>query len=175
MVQKKVYTLLIVICLFLLAGCGPATLPTPPISDTPLPFAKLYPLKDINKSISLELDPGIKSDLKPGANVFLQVQNLSSQQIWFDADWQIRIYQAATPQADLWKSVDNGVQYVGDGVTLDPPGGSGMTNDAIVCIPLLNDIQSATTVRVVVTGQILKNKQKTGTPVSAYTDVIINP
>jgi hypothetical protein len=160
--------------LFLLIGCGPANLPAPPSSITPLPFTKLYPLKDMNKSVSLELDQAIKSDLKSGSNVFLQVQNQSDQQIWFDPDWQIRIYQSTSSAGDLWKQIENGVQYAGKGIVLFPKSGGGTTNYSIVCIPLLSSSQSAT-VRVVVTGQFYKNQQKTGTPVSAYADLTINP
>jgi len=169
------YRLLLVSTLFLLlVGCGPAAIPTPPISTTPLPFSTLYPLKDLNKSISLDLDPSIKSDLKSGSNLFLQVQNQSSQQIWFDPDWQVRIFQSVPAGGALWKQVENGVQYVGDGIVLYPQSGGGVSNYSIVCIPLLDAAQS-TTVRVVVTGQLYKNKQKTGIPVSAYTELTINP
>jgi hypothetical protein len=160
--------------LFLLAACSPATLPNPPLSTTPLPFSKLYPLKDMNKSISLDLNPTIKSDLRSGANIFLQVQNQSDQQIWFDSDWQLRIYQLVSSSSDNWKLVENGVQYAGQGVVLYPKSGGGATTYAIVCIPLLNSSQSAK-VRVVVSGQVYKDKKKTGVPVSAYTEMTINP
>jgi hypothetical protein len=171
---KKYRNLLLSTLLFLLAACGPAAIPSPPINTTPLPFTKLYPLKDINKSISLELDPSVKSDLKSGSNVFLEVQNQSNQQIWFDSDWQLRIYQSASSGEGLWSPVENGVQYAGNGVVLYPKSGGGATNYSIVCIPMLNGSQSAD-IRVVVSGQVYQNKKKTGVPVSAYTDLTINP
>lgn len=174
MSHKKYCILLLSALFFLLVGCGPASIPNPPVSSTPLPFSKLYPLKDLNNSISLDLNPSIKSNLKSGANVFLQVQNNSDQQIWFDPDWQIRLYQSVSSGGDLWMPVENGVQYAGDGIDLYPQSGGGASSYSIVCIPMLDGSQSAT-VRVVVTGQIYKNKMKTGVPVSAYTDLTINP
>jgi hypothetical protein len=139
-----------------------------------MPFSKLYPLKDLNKSISLDLNPSIKSDLKSGSNIFLQVQNRSDQQIWFDPDWQIRIYQSVSSSGNMWKLIENGVQYAGEGIVLYPQSGGGTSTYSIVCIPVLDGSQSAT-VRVVVTGQVYKDKKKTGVPVSAYTDLTINP
>lgn len=159
---------------FLVVGCGPAALPTPSNSTTPMPFSKLYPVKDMNNSISLALDPNTPSDLKSGSNVFLQVQNQSDQQIWFDQDWQVRIYQSVSSTGDLWSLINNGVQYAGDGIVLYPKSGGGANTYSVVCIPLITTSQSAA-VRVVVTGQVYKDKKKTGVPVSAYTDLTINP
>jgi len=171
---KKSRIFLLSTLFFLMVGCSPAALPEPPQSKSPLPFSKLYPIKDMNNSISLALDTTEKNDLKSGSNVFLQVQNQSDQQIWFEADWQARIYQSVSSGADLWMPVENGVQYAGDGIVLYPKSGGGNTTYSIVCIPLLTSSQSAK-VRVVVTGQVYKNKNKTGVPVSAYTDLTINP
>jgi hypothetical protein len=166
--------LLLSTLLFLLEACSPVTIPNPPLNTTPQPFSKLYPLKDMNKSISLTLSPTVKSDLRSGANIFLQVQNLSDQQLWFDSDWQLRIYQAVSSSADTWKLVENGVQYAGQGIVLYPKSGGGASTYPIVCIPLVNGSQAAK-VRVVVSGQVYKDKNKTGVPVSAYTEMTINP
>jgi hypothetical protein len=174
MSHKNIRIVLLGSLILLLFGCSPAALPEPPQSKSPLPFSKLYPIKDMNNSISLALDTTEQNNLKSGSNVFLQVQNQSDQQIWFEADWQARIYQSVSSGADLWMPVENGVQYAGDGIVLYPKSGGGNTTYSIVCIPLLTSSQSAT-VRVVVTGQIYKNKQKTGVPVSAYTDLTITP
>ncbi|MDR3576449.1 MAG: hypothetical protein P4L50_21480 [Anaerolineaceae bacterium] len=174
MSYKKFLFVLLGTLLVCLVGCGPAPLPVPPESTTPLPFAKLYQVKDLNKSLSLGLNQAVKSDLKSGSNIFLEVQNQSDQQIWFNADWQLRVYQSYSPNVDLWKLLENDVQYAGDGVVLYPKSGGGATTYSIVCIPVLSSPQSAT-VRVVVTGQFYKNGLKTGVPVSAYTDMTINP
>ena len=174
MSHKKYLVVLLSTFFCLLVGCSPPALPSPPESTTPMPFSKLYPVKDLNKSISLDLNQAIKSDLKSGSNVFLQVQNQSDQQIWFDPDWQLRIYQSVSTGGDMWQLVRNGVQYAGEGIVLYPKSGGGATTYSIVFIPLLDAPQS-TTVRVVVTGQVYKNKTKTGVPVSAYADMTINP
>jgi hypothetical protein len=184
MKKKQSILIMTVITLISLAGCiAQSTQFTrvPIGNNSEVAFSTLVPVRDMNKSFVVSLDPFSKNTLKNDAFLYLQIVNKSDQEMWFPIDGGIKIYRYIS-STNSWEQVINNANYYGNGHEIDNgellfPENSkvGMDSGPIVCVPKINNLNQSVMIRIVVLGEIFKDNQRTGVPVGAYVDVKISP
>lgn len=128
-----------------------------------------YDIRDINKSVKLELMEFVENTLQPGTEILLEVKKTTSQDIFFPAGFNLEIRRCAN---GTWEEVKNSREYLGD-VILSENGIGGPFTGLTISPGLRSDEESL--IRVFIQGEVVKNDQPTGQIVAAYIYLLIKP
>ena len=139
-------------------------------------YSTLVPSEDTNKSITLILDPFEKNELRTDSEICLQIDNQSTDMIWFPVGYNVTFYRWIKETAS-WKEIKNVIKYFGKNRIL---GGSEEGRERsdfslILAKPDLVDLDENVKLRVSVSGYVYKDGQPTDQLVSAYLDVELTP
>ncbi len=165
---KLLYIFLIV--MLLLTACEK-------IANNDSEFIKLLKspnVKDINQSIKLTIDPYQPSELKNGKNIHLLVTNTTNKYIKFPVGDNSQLFLFESNQKS-WSTINNRVDYGGKEIILLPQGEKGFHEDYLLISPIIENQQIDETIRIVVTGYIVKDGNDTNEAVSAYIDLTLKP
>jgi hypothetical protein len=138
-------------------------------------FQKIFPIDDINKSLSIKLSDDKKS-LHVDDDITLIIENRSPHFLFFDLSHDyIKLFMESDSE---WVEVKNKIAYSGSR-TLSPQGIPLLNLDGTWVEPVFeeNMIKDKTDVllRIVVIGKIIENDVPTEKAVGAYVDVHMSP
>ena len=166
--QMRIY-LVVFLVLFLMAACGKKEL-----SPSEEAFAMLVPVP-MDTGLRLKLVE-VRDASSAAPTIDLLIENHSSDRVWFLAPgYGSRMFIYSEPNGE-WVKVEDRIVSASEGEDILVPKGQGMNWAAMVSVgPSIPDTGESTTVRIVVTGEIYWDGQRTGEEVGAYTDVTLQP
>ena len=156
----------IFLMLFLIVACGKG------ISPDEEAFATLVP-GSMNTGLRLKLVE-VNETLSGAPTITLFLENHSSDQVWFLApQYGARIFVYSQSNGK-WVEVDDLSTPVSEVEDILVPKGQGINWGAeVFVVPSIPDARAPVTVRIVVTGEVYRDGQRTGEEVGAYIDVTL--
>ncbi|MBI5955294.1 MAG: hypothetical protein HY865_26860 [Chloroflexi bacterium] len=136
-------------------------------------FTSIVPVSDINNSLKINIIYEEQVEYKFGSDVKVVIENVSDKKIFLPSDSSV--LRAFVAKNNTWFEVENYAAYLGNGSILNPKGNIGtiwITGLRPVLEPSLGN---NVLVRILATGEFVSNSEKTGVPVAAYVDLIMNP
>jgi len=163
--QVHVY-LGVFLILFLMVACGKG------LSARERAFAALVPAP-MDTGLRLKLVE-VGETLSGAPAITLLLENRSRDQVWFLApQYGTRIFVYSESNGE-WVEVDDLSTPVSEVEDILVPKGQGMNWLAeVFAVPSIPDTRETVTVRIVVTGEIYRDGQRTGEEVGAYIDVTL--
>ncbi len=160
--KKKMTYILILICIFAIAGCTSKN----EIDGERLPGIDI-PINEFNTMVWLEAVPGMTQVHKDGESLTFLVRNGSKNSITFAQDFSVKIF---IKEDTTWKPIENTWGYP-EGENILPPSDIDPTGMGLSVMPDVGEIDELTTVRIAIIGQ-LENKPE---PVGAFIDIQYSP
>ena len=128
------------------------------------------PIEEINTRVRLSAPEGLNT-FKIGDEVSLAVEVLSDDQVAYAHDYGARIF---INQSNHWVEIENYKDYQQGYIVLDPAKGDAFKLGLAVVNPRLPDQIEAATLRIVLVGNLYRDKQISDTETAAYIDVHLN-
>jgi hypothetical protein len=160
------FELFLILCLIVACGKG--------VSHREETFATLVPVP-MDTGLRLKLVE-VRDASTEAPTVTLLIENHSNDQVRFLAPgYGARIF-VYSESSGAWVEVDDRIVSTSESEDILVPKGQGMNWGAIVSVgPSIPDTRRPVTVRIVVTGEIYRDGQRTGEEVGAYMDVTLQP
>ena len=138
-------------------------------------FQKTISVEDLNESIRVR--PASQERAKYGSNIKIRIQNVSDQPIYFPLDFEMRLFIIRDNE---WVEIQDNNQYYGEGTLLHPKGqeeSSGTITTWVRPVLPLNFTSGndKDILRIVIIGEKQNDNMEFGTPVGAYTDIVVYP
>jgi hypothetical protein len=146
-------------------ACTSSTNGTPEMPDIGIP------LDQFNTQFKIVAPDGWNT-FKVGDGVTLDIEVIGDNPIAFKADYGAALFVL---KEDHWVEVANMMKYPKGYFFLEPARGEAFKTGAASVDPILNDIHEAITLRVILIGNIVKDKQITDERVAGYIDVELKP
>jgi len=139
-------------------------------------FKNQVPVNDMNKSFCIWVDSSNYAELKFGSDIYVVIENLSDQQIFFPLGYGTRLFIV---RDNKWVEIMNKNEYYGNGSILFPKGiqlGYLISTGIRPIIgPNIKYEGNQEILRIVIIGELISDGKKTGISAGAYTDVFVNP
>jgi len=159
--------LVICILLFTVLGCSESKNDSTIAEETA--FLATLSTADVNQSLQLSTEGNSKS-YSLGSKIDLIINNLSSFSIVMDETTPIKLL---TTQDHKWIEVENEITYSGEQVL--SPKGTPLLDLGFFPIQTTIEGDKELVLRVVVTGEIMKDNIRTGDLAVAYIDINLTP
>jgi hypothetical protein len=125
------------------------------------------PIDEMNNEIVLVDDPALGNSHKNLEILTVIVTNKSDSTVVFPADYNGLLYS----KTDGWKSIENRTYYPDEDVNL-LPSTQNPDGELYVTLPIMENIDVPTPIRIVVVGFIKGHPEK---KVGAYIDLVLQP
>lgn len=173
MKETKINILIVWLLLSVLSSCSnrPDTVSNP----MEIQFSTAVPITNMNKSLELKANSDERI-FHYGSRIEIKIQNKSRNTIFFPEDTFVKLLFFTDGK---WIEVQNKINYSGS-IVLSPQGTPLLDSDYTLVKPMLDENvlsndQKELPLRIVVTGEIMKNDVRTEEFVGAYVDVYIIP
>jgi len=171
--RRKFHILIIVVLMLLSTSCANSKVISTSVTSAPKD-SSFTPLNaNCDMSGMIEFTPH-SAKFSAGELISLGVGNISKEQLLFPANYNVRIY-SYDENAQGWIDIENDVQYISSSGDLLQPSDSGLASYSTLVINPIVVASAPIIVRVVISGNIIKDNQEIGDCVGTFTEITIVP
>ena len=138
-------------------------------------FLQIVRVSDMNNNLEVLLDDE-RTSFESGEEIFLTLHNKSPNSLYFDTSSLVILL--ASQDSHKWIDVKNAYTYSCD-LELSPNGTILLDTQSVTVEPILDrssfNSKKDITIRIVVIGEIMDGKNRTGEKVGTYVDVVLKP
>lgn len=171
--RQKFHILIIVVLMSLSTSCANSKVISTSVTSASKDssFTPLIPNCDMSGMV--EFTPH-SAEFSAGELISLGVGNISKEQLLFPANYNVRIY-SYDENAKSWIDIENDVQYISSSGDLLQSSDSGLASYSTLVINPIVVASAPIIVRVVISGNIIKDNQKISDCVGTFTEITIVP
>jgi len=160
------YLVSVSLLLFLVTACkAKPTIPTDAMPDIGIPA------EEMNTKMEITAPDGWNTN-KIGDHIGLNVGVISEDQISFPPDYGARMFIFQNGQ---WNEVANFMTYPGGSIVVSPRNGNYLNDEATDVLPILSDVKTPVTLRIILVGSIYRDGKVTAEKTAGYIDVNLTP
>ena len=159
-----------VIMVLFLSNCSGNQIPDEAMPDIGLP------IENINRDIEMKSPNGFRNSFRNGERLTLMLIGISEYQIKFPMDYGSRLFAY---RDDQWIEIENNMHYptveqYGE-LIISPSRDDILKQHVFSVVPYSPDLKTATPVRLIIVGNVVKNGKAANELTVGYFDFVLNP